>query len=498
MPRTSNPFDYEPVFRSSRNRSVEPDTSFAGSPAEADHEATFNAEVQPASERATPVEAAIQGLRIRRGHGLSYLGLLLFTIIVYFRPQEYYPSLAAVPVAFIAAVITLAAFIPTQLALEGNLTSRPREVNLLLLLCLAALLSVPLAISPVDALNTFWEPFLKAVIVFIVIINVVRTERRLKGMFYLAIAVTCFLCIGALNDYRLGNFTVEGYRIRGNISGGMFEGTNELGIHLVTMLPLMLALGLGARNVFGKLFYWVVGLLALATIVITFSRGGFIGLVSVVTILGWKLARRKRAPVVLSIVLGILLFAILTPGSYWIRVLSIVDPSLDAFGSSPVRSELLAQSFMVALRHPLFGIGMGNFTQVSIRSLVSHNSYTQVGAELGLAALLLYAMFMTAPITRLRQIERETLFSQNGSRYYFLAVGLQASLGGYMVSSFFASVPYYWFIYYLVGYAVCFRRIYSEARASGKVEIPVEAALLSESKRAGGKSLLIWKPGASG
>jgi hypothetical protein len=29
-----------------------------------------------------------------------------------------------------------------------------------------------------------------------------------------------------------------------------------------------------------------------------------------------------------------------------------------------------------------------------------------------------------------------------------------------MVSSFFLSVPYVWNVYYLVGYAVCFRRIY--------------------------------------
>ncbi len=37
----------------------------------------------------------------------------------------------------------------------------------------------------------------------------------------------------------------------------------------------------------------------------------------------------------------------------------------------------------------------------------------------------------------------------------------QASIIGYMVSSFFASVAYQWFIYYLIAYAVAFRRTYS-------------------------------------
>ena len=48
-----------------------------------------------------------------------------------------------------------------------------------------------------------------------------------------------------------------------------------------------------------------------------------------------------------------------------------------------------------------------------------------------------------------------------------MSIGLQASIVGYMVSSFFASVAYNWFIYYLIAYAVAFRRIYSlEERAN--------------------------------
>ena len=47
-----------------------------------------------------------------------------------------------------------------------------------------------------------------------------------------------------------------------------------------------------------------------------------------------------------------------------------------------------------------------------------------------------------------------------------MAVGLQASLISFMVSSLFSSVAYLWFIYYLVGYAVCLRRLYEADRAA--------------------------------
>jgi len=125
-----------------------------------------------------------------------------------------------------------------------------------------------------------------------------------------------------------------------------------------------------------------------------------------------------------------------------------------------MRRELLFRSLLTAIRHPLLGIGMGNFHIVSIHEQVTHNAYTQVAAEMGTAALVIYTMFIVAPLRKLAQVARKTRGERGDSHYYYLAVGLQASLIGYMVSSFFASVAYLWYVYYLVGYAVCLRRLY--------------------------------------
>jgi hypothetical protein len=54
---------------------------------------------------------------------------------------------------------------------------------------------------------------------------------------------------------------------------------------------------------------------------------------------------------------------------------------------------------------------------------------------------------------------------------YYLAMGVQASIIGYMVASFFSSVAYQWYIYYLVAYAVCLRRIYEGKRESGELAV---------------------------
>jgi hypothetical protein len=100
---------------------------------------------------------------------------------------------------------------------------------------------------------------------------------------------------------------------------------------------------------------------------------------------------------------------------------------------------------------------------------------------MGLIALYFYVRFITVPLRRLRLIERETRAPHASARHHYLALGLQASLVGYMVSSFFASVVFYWFIYYLVGYAVCLRRLYETEH--GPVESRA-AAIDAEEKRA--------------
>jgi hypothetical protein len=79
---------------------------------------------------------------------------------------------------------------------------------------------------------------------------------------------------------------------------------------------------------------------------------------------------------------------------------------------------------------------------------------------MGIAAMVIYMMFLLAPLKRLRDIERESRGSPGRRKLYYLSIGLQASLIGYMVSSFFGAVAYQWYIYYLVAYAICLHRLF--------------------------------------
>ena len=397
---------------------------------------------------------------LKRGHTFSYAALFLFTVILYARPSEFYPSAVTASLALVAGAITVAFFVPSQLSMEGTLTARPREVSLVLLFALTGLLSIPLAISPAVAWHEFSDTFIRCIVIFIVVVNAVRTEARLKGLLYLAIAVSVWLSLGAINDYRLGLLTVEGYRVGGRGSG-IFGNSNDMALYLVTIIPVAVALLLGARGVARKLLFGSCTLLMIAAVVLTYSRGGFIGLMIALAFLAWRVGSRHRAEI---LILGFMLvagFLAVAPGGYALRLASIFVPSLDPVGSADARRGELMRSLYIALRHPFLGIGMGNYApEMSYHGLVTHNSYTQVAAEMGMAALYCYTMFVVTPLRKLGQIARETFEMRSNSRFYYLSVGLQASLVGYMVCSFFASVAYLWYVFYLVGYAVCLRRLY--------------------------------------
>jgi len=235
------------------------------------------------------------------------------------------------------------------------------------------------------------------------------------------------------------------------------------------MTPLVLALGLAAKSKLMRFVYIAMAVFFVAANMVTYSRGGFLGLLVTGAVLAWKLGRKYRLNVTIaSIVIGgIVILA--APGNYGLRMLSIFIPGLDVVGSSDQRRELLERSLLVTARNP-WGIGIGNFPLVGIRNLQSHNAFTQVSSELGILGLIAYLVFMISPYRKLSAIERSLFDKDKLDWFYYLAIGLQAGIIGYMVSSFFASVAYNWFIYYLIAYAVAFRRIYSIENGSQEEE----------------------------
>jgi len=401
----------------------------------------------------------------RKGHSLTFACLFVFSMVLYFRPYELIPALSSFKtMTFYIGIVTLLVYGVSQVALEGNLTARPREVNMVLLVGLGAVLSIPFAIDPTEAWGAFTDLLIKTILIFIVFVNAVRTELRLKLLFWLVLAVSIYLSVNVISDYHAGVFKIgmeetNTQRVAGAIKG-LFDNSNDLALHLVTVIPIAFVLALEKRGLIRKVVYLGITLLMISAVIITFSRGGFLGLIAMALVLVRKLGRRNRTAALATLVFGVIFFLAVAPATYSGRLATIFDSAADITGSASQRTQVLKRSILVALRYPLFGVGIGNFHHKSFQELGTHNAYTQVAAETGIAAMIAYIIFLVHPLRRLRLIERELFERNENSRFYYLAIGLQASLVGYMVASFFAAVAYQWYIYYLVGYAIALRRIY--------------------------------------
>jgi O-antigen ligase len=397
----------------------------------------------------------------------SAFGLLcLFTLLLYARPNDLIPAMGTFPLAKIVAIFAPLTYIHARYKLRKPIINWTIEVKMVIVMLLMAVFLTPLAASPGDSFTALNEVFIKTVIIFILIIGVVNTRERLWAIIKLTVLCGTWLAVFAIKSYVTGNFTLKGDRIEGLV-GGMFGNPNDLATALNMLIPLAVALALmSARR--ARLLYAVCALLMVCGVLVTFSRAGFITLAVISGVMLWKFGRGSRSSVALATLAASVLMLSIFSGVYRSRLLTIFDPNSDPTGSAQQRTALLERGLDLFLRHPVVGLGMGNFHIYSINEKVAHNSYVETAAELGAIGLLAYLIIILAPLRGLARIEMEKL--RFGSRTDLdakcLSIGLQIVLIAYMVNSFFSSIQYLWYLYYAAGFAVAFRLIYAAEKAA--------------------------------
>jgi O-antigen ligase len=412
---------------------------------------------------------ALAAMRLEEGddpHRFPFGFLYLFTLLLYARPNDLIPAMGTFPLAKIVAIIAPLAYIYAQYRLGKPVIKWTIEVKMIILMLLLAVMLTPFAASPGDSVTTLNEVFVKTVIIFILIIGVVNTRERLLAIIKLTTLCGTWLAFFAIKNYATGNFTMKGDRIEGLV-GGMFGNPNDLAAALNILIPLAVSLALMSAGAM-RLLYAVCALILFLGVIVTFSRAGFITLAAVSGVMLWKFGRGSRPSMALAtLVVSVLLLSVFS-GAYRSRLTTILDPNSDASGSAQERVALLERGMDLTIRHPIIGLGMGNFHIYSIREKVAHNGYVETAAELGLIGLLAYLIVILAPLRGLAKIERERAKPGDRSELdaKYMSIGLQAALIAYMINSFFLSIQYLWYLYYAAGFAVALRLIYAAEKAA--------------------------------
>jgi O-antigen ligase len=423
----------------------------------------------PAPPAATAARAARPEAR-----DWAFIGLMLFTGLLFFRPQDLITPLRMLHLAEISALIALGSLISGRLSRGLPVTRLTPELLGVFAFAFVILATAPFAVWMGGAVGTFTELYAKVVLIFVLMVNTLTSPRRMEQFTWLIVIASGYIGMRAVLDYARGINLIEHGRVQGSV-GGMFKNPNDLALNMVAVLPFAAFLVQQPVSLLKRAVAAACGAMMFGAVVASHSRSGAVGLAAMVVVLGVQTLKRKPGLVLGIAFVGVLALPLL-PSSYWQRLESITNKDLDETGSREARSVLLRESFEAFVSHPLTGVGAGQFKNYNPQGREeawreSHNVVLQVAAELGIAGLAVFfylvARAFIAPLHARRLLRAAAPNRRHPgiadveplpeAEYQMLSLQtatVTAALAGWFFCALFASVAYHWTFYYLLALAV--------------------------------------------
>lgn len=262
---------------------------------------------------------------------------------------------------------------------------------------------------------------------------------------------------------------------RNELSFGTMADANDFAAHLIFVLPFVVITLCTPRNILIRAAALLVLLLGIYRILSTGSRGAFVALMVTFVFTFLRASpRQKMASAVLVSALFVALMALL-PRTVANRLQSLFQNDVEvaqtdeiAFASRQSRVYLLKRSIALTFKHPLFGVGPGEFADAENADMqqrsgrrgawhVTHNAYTQVSSEAGVPAALFFIAAIGSTlllINRVHRIASRKPPSMFRDRVLICSYCLLVSAVGFSAASFFLSLAYLYYFPALTGLAI--------------------------------------------
>lgn len=434
----------------------------------------------------------------------AHVGVLLWIWVALLSPNELlYGFMAGVPFNKIVAVITLGLIVVSRekkdIYLDGT------GVLLILFGVTATISWYGGIVSSPDA-NELYQKILKEIVLAFAIMAVMTTRHRI----HLAV-LTMALSFGflAVKEGLIFILTAGGHKVLGSGSVG---DNNSLAAALLMTIPMMYYLARHSAVRFVRIGLLAALGLAVITVIATFSRGGFVGLM-VLGLFMVKNSRSKFGSFALVVATGVLIY-VLAPESWFERLNTINDVSDD--GSFMGRVVAWKISWLIAVDHPLFGGGMHAVQRLlnwdTYRPFLylldgvvktppadtiphaAHSAYFEVLGDMGFIGLALFLSVLALGFWNCRSLIR--MGRRHPSLTWAVDLGrmMQISLVVYCVTTALLSMGYFEMLYVVVALLSRCRRTVRQALAAQQVAqrtparpLPAGAALpafASASRRA--------------
>lgn len=404
---------------------------------------------------------------------LSFKMLTFYLLFEYVRPQTIYPVLDVLPWATVCLGGALAAAL-----FDGRLLKRGSSADLWLVLYTAViLLSSSLGFRPEESYSEFYI-FAVWLIAYLLITRVVDTEERFFVFMGLFMLFSLKMSQHATRGLIGRGFSFEAWGASG--APGWFQNSGEMAIQMAIFGPIAFYFYLAVRSRLKRIesrwkYYVVLAMpvTALLAVLASSSRGGQIAAVGVVLYMLWR-SRNLAKGLALGIVVG---------GLGWLGLPAEQRARFTEMGddqTSQTRLLLWEDAIEVTNRHPVLGIGyeawmpyyIYSYGSIRSRPQVVHNIFLQASSELGYTGFFVLLMMIFWTFRMNSRTRRRMKRLPDGDYLYYMSLGLDAGLVGFMVAGFFVTVLYYPFFW--VNYAMTaalFLVARDKARAAGRAGV---------------------------
>lgn len=352
--------------------------------------------------------------------------------------------------------------------------SSPRGIAFMFLI-VWMVISVPFSVYPRQSFMFLTDHLWKVLIALCVIIAYGYTKESLDKMiwaFFLAVGVFGVI---AFISKATGRFSVV-----------TAYDPNENALLFVLAIPFVFWKMMASRGLKRLLMGCLLGFFVLG-IVETQSRGGFLGLVAVtlVSLYQYRRAAKIRVisvkiAVVIALFAGVLYFA--GGEQYSTRITTMFDTQREYnYTANTGRLAIWRQGFVLMLDNPFLGVGVDSFESALGRTFrfeegawqAAHNSFLQVGAELGFPGLIAFCFIIVSTMIHLKKVSRAQAVPKTADgapkkrtqrTLDFVTITAYSLIGswiGFIVSGSLLSVAYGNLIFFLIGTSWAFINVAS-------------------------------------
>ncbi len=392
-----------------------------------------------------------------------YIGVLMWSWIAYFNPHRFAWGLAYhFPVATVIAVPTLAG---TLFARKVNRRFFTREMAVVLLLWMWFAFTVfhatqePLFRDHVLDAQAQLATVSKILLMTILSVLLVSSVKKLKYLFL--VTAVSFGVLGTKGAI-FGFLTGGQYQVYGPPDSFVADN-NDLALAINMSLPMMYFLARREEKPWLRKLLWGAFFCSVVSVLLTYSRGGLLGLAVVLSVIAVK-ARKQMLAVALLLVCAFLVLT-LAPGAWMNRMEAFLHGNLDE--SAQLRLNAWQFAWTLATHYPLTGGGFETFTPglferytPQLRFAGPHSIYFQMLGEQGFVGLALFLVLLFWCQSTLRGMRRQARGTASADWVMTYTDILQTSLLAYMVSGAFLPRAYFDLFYQLVASVVIIKILY--------------------------------------